>query len=131
MVRRLAAPRRGEPFLYDNHLCPQSGIVPADATVFRLEDGLDAIVPHLDALAGDTNGPRSIPAENVRKKGMSPDAERLKPSAETLARVAEFYADDFARFGYAAEGAPKPPHAKPKSKGLVGRLTGALSGRRA
>jgi hypothetical protein len=93
-----------EPFLYDNHLCPQSAIVPPEATVFRLEDGLDAIVPHLDRLAGDTSGARSIPAENVRKKGMGPDAERLKPSAETLARVARFYAADFARFGYGEGG---------------------------
>ncbi|OYX43840.1 MAG: hypothetical protein B7Z02_07750 [Rhodobacterales bacterium 32-67-9] len=119
----------GEPFLYDNHLCPQSAIVPAGATVFRLEDGLDAIVPHLDALAGNADGPRAIPAENVRKKGMSPDAERLKPSVETLARIAEFYAEDFARFGYDKATPPKAKAVKPKS--LVGRLTGALSGRRA
>jgi hypothetical protein len=69
-----------EPFLYDNHLCPQSAIVPPDATVFRLEDGLDAIVPHLDLLAGNRDGPRAIPAENVRKKGMGPDAERPRRS---------------------------------------------------
>lgn len=118
-----------EPFLYDNHLCPQSAIVPAGATVFRLEDGLDAIVPHLDALAGDAKGARRIPAENVRRKGMSPDAERLKPSPETVARIAEFYAEDFARFGYGEATPPKPSAEKPK--GLVGRLTGALSGRRA
>lgn len=120
-----------EPFLYDNHLCPQAAIVPKDAAVFRLEDGLDAIVPHLDRLAGNSAGPRAIAAENVRKKGMSPDAERLKPSAETLARAARFYAEDFARFGYAEGAAPKSTHAKPKAKGIVGRLTGALSGRRA
>lgn len=118
-----------DPFLYDNHLCPQSAIVPANAAVFRLEDGLDAIVPHLDALAGDTRGPRAIPAENVRRKGMSPDAERLKPSAETLARIADFYAEDFARFGYGGTTPPKTGPAKPK--GLASRLTGALSGRRA
>lgn len=117
-----------EPFLYDNHLCPQSAIVPPDATVFRLEDGLDAIVPHLDRLAGNGDGPRSVPAENVRRKGMGPDAERLKPSPETLARVAEFYAADFARFGY-GETAPKSAHARPKPSGLKA-LVGALTGRR-
>lgn len=119
----------GEPFLYDNHLCPQSAIVPPDATVFRLEDGLDAIVPHLDRLAGNTNGPRAIPAENVRKKGMGPDAERLRPSAETLARVAAVYADDFARFGYGEGLPPKPARAKPKPSGLKA-FVGALTGRR-
>lgn len=119
-----------EPFLYDNHLCPQSAIVPPGATVFRLEDGLDAIVPHLDRLAGDANGPRSIPVENVRKKGMAPDAERLKPSAETLTRVAAFYAEDFARFGYGEGLPPKSASAAPRPKGLKA-LVGALTGRRA
>lgn len=118
-----------EPFLYDNHLCPQSAIVPPEAAVFRLEDGLDAVVPHLDRLVGDTNGPREIPAENIRRKGMGPDAERLKPSAETLARVARFYAGDFARFGYGAEPPAKPARATPKPGGLRA-LVGALTGRR-
>lgn len=118
-----------EPFLYDNHLCPQSAIVPPEATVFRLEDGLDAIIPHLDRLAGNSGGPRSVRAENVRKKGMGPDAERLKPSAETLARVARFYAADFARFGYGEGLPPKSAHAGPKPSGLKA-LVGALTGRR-
>ena len=118
-----------EPFLHDNHLCPQSLIVPEDATVFRLEDGLDAIVPHLDKLAGNADGPRAIPAENVRRKGMGPDAERLKPSAETLARAAAFYAADFARFGYGDDAPPKPAHAAPKPSGLKA-FVGALTGRR-
>lgn len=117
-----------EPFLYDNHLCPQSAIVPPDATVFRLEDGLDAIIPHLDRLAGNSGGPRGVRAENVRRKGMGPDAERLKPSAETLARVAAFYAADFARFGY-GETAPKSARTAPKPSGLRA-LVGALTGRR-
>lgn len=119
-----------DPFLYDNHLCPQSAIVPPDAAVFRLEDGLAAIVPYLDALAGNSDGPRAIPAENVRQKKLAPDAERLTPSPETLARIAAFYAEDFARFGYGDKAPPRPAHAKPKPKGLVGRLTGALGGRR-
>ena len=47
--------------------------------------------------------------------------------AETLARVAETYAEDFARFGYAIDQIPKSkaPAAKPAGlKGLVGALTG-------
>ena len=118
-----------EPFLYDNHLCPQAAIVPPEATVFRLEDGLDAIVPHLDRLAGDTSGARSIPAENVRKKGMGPDAERLKPSAETLDRVARFYAADFARFGYDEGAVPKSARVEAKPSGFKA-LVGGLIGRR-
>jgi len=119
-----------EPFLYDNHLCPQDRIVPASATVFRLEDGLDALVPYFDGLAGDTKGPRSVEPENVRKKGMAKDDPRLKPSEETLARVAEVYAADFVRFGYDINAVPKTAHAAPKPRGLAGRLVGALAGRR-
>lgn len=119
-----------EPFLYDNHLCPQSLIVPAGAAVFRLEDGLAPVVAHLDTLAGDTKGPRAIPKENVRKKNMAPDAERLTPSAETLARIAAFYAEDFARFGYGAE-PPAKAAGDGDRRGLLGRLTESLTGRRA
>ena len=71
-----------EPFLYDNHLRPQSDIVPEGAAIFRLEEGLAPLVAHLDSLAGKPEGPREIPKENVRKKGMGPDAERLTPSPE-------------------------------------------------
>ncbi|SPH24838.1 hypothetical protein DEA8626_03871 [Defluviimonas aquaemixtae] len=119
-----------EPFLYDNHLCPQSKIVPDDATVFRLEDGLSTLVGHIDGLAGDTQGPRAIPKENVRKKNMAPDAERLTPSAETLTRIAEVYAEDFARFGYGAE-PPANASVDADRRGLLGRLTDSLTGKRA
>ncbi|MCB2130208.1 MAG: sulfotransferase family 2 domain-containing protein [Rhodobacteraceae bacterium] len=119
-----------EPFRYDNHLRPQSEIVPEGATVFRLEDGLGAIVPHLDTLAGNSDGPRAIPKENVRKKGMGPDAERMKPSPETLTRIADYYAEDFRRFGYGTGAAPAHAAGAPKSKGFMNRLSGALGGRR-
>lgn len=119
-----------EPFLYDNHMCPQADIVPRGATVFRLEDGLDAIVPHLDTLAGDSRGPRAIPAENVRAKHLITDDARLTPSAETLARIAAFYGEDFARFDYRIDALPPSRHAAPKPPGLARRVAGALRGRR-
>ncbi len=119
-----------EPFRYDNHLRPQSEIVPEGATIFRLEDGLDALVPHLDTLAGNSEGPRRIAAENVRKKAMGPDASRLKPSPETLARIGVYYAEDFRRFGYGLqEGATAEKPTPPRS--LIGRLTDTFGGKRA
>jgi hypothetical protein len=121
---------KDDPFRYDNHLRPQADIVPEGATVFRLEDGLGAIVPHLDTLAGNSDGPRAIPKENVRKKGMAPDAERMKLSPETMTRIADYYAEDFRRFGYDAGPAPVHSIAAPKSKGFMNRLSGALGGRR-
>ena len=52
--------RRGEsePFLYDGHLRPQSDLVPEKAAIFRLEDGLDGLITHLDGLAGNASGAR-------------------------------------------------------------------------
>ncbi|MCW3784788.1 sulfotransferase family protein [Defluviimonas salinarum] len=119
-----------EPFLYDNHLRPQSEIVPEDATLFRIEDGLDRLVPHLDALAGNTDGARTIPAENVRKKSIGPDTARLKPSAETLARIGVFYADDFRRFGYGLHDDIPSASTQAPQRGLMGRLAKTFAGKR-
>ncbi len=118
-----------EPFLYDNHIRPMADLVPADAAYFQMEAGLDPVVAHLDRLAENTGGERTIAAENVRKKKMAGDADRLTPSPDTLARIADYYAEDFRRFGYAIDQVPKSAHPAPKPTGLKG-LVGALTGRR-
>lgn len=118
-----------EPFGYDNHIRPMSDLVPADAAWFQMEQGLDEVVAHLDRIAGNKEGARSITPENVRKKAMPADAARLKPSPETLERIADYYAEDFRRFGYAIDQIPKSAHAAPKPAGLKG-LVGSLIGRR-
>lgn len=120
-----------EPFRYDNHLRPMADLVPGDAAVFRLEDGTAPLVAHLDRLAGDSNGPREIPKENVRKKAMGPDESRLVPTAETLARVADYYAEDFRRFGYASADTERPAPTPAPQRGLIGRLAESLGVRRA
>lgn len=105
---------RTERYRYGSHLAPQTTFVPEGARIFRLEDGLEQILPYLDALAGNSDGPREIPARNVgvwRDAGQAP-----VPSEATLARIAEVYAEDFDRFGYdrpatvaAAEALPDLP----------------------
>ncbi|WP_413873601.1 sulfotransferase family 2 domain-containing protein [Albidovulum sp.] len=115
-----------EPFGYDNHIRPMADLVPEDAACFQMEQGLDPVVAHLDRIAGNKEGERSITPENVRKKKMGTDSERLKPSKETLARIADYYAEDFRRFGYAIDQIPKSAHAMPK--GLMKRLTEKLGG---
>ena len=124
-LKRAAA----EPFLYDSHIRPMADLVPADAAVFRMEDGLDPIVGHLDWLAGNKDGERTIAPENVRRKAMPADAARLTPSPETLARIADYYAEDFRRFGYSIDQIPKSAHAAPKPTSLKA-LVGSLIGRR-
>ena len=95
-------------FLYDNHLRRQTELVPDDAQIFYLEHGLDAVVGYLDALAGNANGPRSILADNTRKAGHKP---AVQLSDASMALIANYYAADFARFGYSLND-PKPLAAK-------------------
>ena len=86
------------PFHLGGHLAPQSDLVPATARIFRLEDGLEAIIPHLDSLAGNSDGPREIAARNVGKWRSEHEAPVLTEA--TLALIGQVYAVDFARFGY-------------------------------
>jgi hypothetical protein len=88
----------GNPFLFGGHLLPQTELVPRTARCFRLEDGLDAVIQHLDTLAGESGGPRQMPVVNVGR--WRADEAAPQPSAATLDRLARLYADDFARFGY-------------------------------
>lgn len=89
-----------EPFLHDGHFLPQSVFVPEGARVFRLEDGLQSVVDHLDRLAGNSRGPRTLPEKNVAAWRSDPSARPPDPAPATLALIATVYADDFDRFGY-------------------------------
>jgi Sulfotransferase family len=94
---------RRNPWLYDGHLLPQTDLVPEDATWFRLEAGLEPVVAHLDRLAGDASGPRSIghSRHSAATTGLRKETRRLSP--RLLARIEAHYAADFARFGYAPD----------------------------
>ena len=95
-------------FMYDNHLRRQTELVPDDARVFYLEHGLGSVVGYLDGLAENSDGPRSILADNTRKAGHKP---AVTLSDASMALIAEYYAADFARFGYSLND-PKPLAAK-------------------
>ena len=99
-LRDQAAALEADRFILDNHFRPQVDFIPADARVFHLEHGLDAIVPYLDALAGDRTGPRFIGHTNQRRGGKAARVEPVRPSPADLTLIAQIYAADFARFGY-------------------------------
>lgn len=92
--------RHREPFAFDGHLSTQSSFVPPEARVFRLEDGLDAIIPHVDALAGEASGRRTMLRLNVTVPDGSAQADAVEITPRTLALIGELYAEDLDRFGY-------------------------------
>ena len=91
----LSAARR-EPRVYDNHIRPQSDLVPKSAEVFRLEDGFDAMIARLDAVTGTTT-PEIEVAHLLRRDGVQAPVTVTRADAEL---VGDFYAADYRRFGY-------------------------------
>jgi GT2 family glycosyltransferase len=87
------------PWLYDNHLRLMTEMVPASATVFRLEDGLDTIAPYLDGLVG----PCDSALQFNRVLTRDPSIQKVVPKAEDIATIERIYRQDFDRFGYAVE----------------------------
>jgi len=89
------------PHYLDNHLRPQTQMVPQDCAVFKLEDGMAPVVTHIDSIAGEVTGPREIGHGHVTK-----DAAGMKKSAmsaQLLRKLRTYYAEDFERFGYDAK----------------------------
>ncbi|MCF2906667.1 sulfotransferase family protein [Octadecabacter sp. CECT 8868] len=86
------------PHYLDNHLRPQTQMVPDGTTVFKLENGMAPLVAHLDNLAGNKEGPREIGHGHVTHSldGM----EKTALSASFLRDLSTYYAKDFDRFGY-------------------------------
>jgi len=99
-LRGLAAGNPDKPFAFDNHTRPMTDIVPEGATVFHLEYGADQLIPWVDALAGQAEGPRAIPPDNVRGQHVHAAGGKVTPSAEDMALISEIYSADFKRFNY-------------------------------
>ena len=83
---------------YDNHLARLVDVIPEEATVFRVEDGLDQLVGYLDEISGSVSDVRSI----RRRNGTPPteDVPRTTLAPRLFQRIQEDYAADFERFGY-------------------------------
>jgi len=109
-------------FAFDNHLLPQSQIIPPDATIFKIEDGLDALVPYLDTIIGDELGARTIGSKNTANSGT-----KAQPSQATLDRIADVYADDFERFDY-QPGLPASATSQSTAQGPIARFISKLRG---
>jgi hypothetical protein len=119
------------PFRADNHLRRQSNFVPDRATLFRLEDGLDAVSEWLDATFG-VAGEETAQDGNVAPKPQDDGIRAITLPDALRRRVEEFYADDYARFGYDADPGceVKLTVPKPRHDSLTSRLRVKLLARR-
>lgn len=96
-LKIMLAAVRAEPRLYENHIRPQSDLVPDDAEVFKLEDGFDAMIARIDAATGTQTPELTVPHINTRKK------EPIQLSRDDIRLIRDYYAPDYDRFDY-----PKP-----------------------
>jgi len=83
-------------WLYDNHLRPMVDLIPAQATVFHLEDGLERVIPYLDDLVGPCD--RSLQIERILTR--DPGIPKAVPTPEDIATIERLYRQDFETFGY-------------------------------
>lgn len=90
-------------FIYDNHLRPMDEIVPEGAHVFYMEHGLDAMVPWLDGICGNEDGPRRLAEVNKRGDFNKGTTEKVKPSTMDREVIQRIYGKDFRRFGYSLD----------------------------
>jgi hypothetical protein len=88
-----------DPYIWDNHLRPQSEFYVPGCRVYRLEDGLESVVRDLNArwdLGLVEEVPRVMDRQSV--SGRATGDIPLSPQLETSLRAC--YSEDFARFGY-------------------------------
>ena len=88
------------PYTLHGHLRPMVEYVPDAATIFRVEDGLDAVVQWLDTITGHNDGPRTVAPSNVTSDRVKTPAPAVQLTPALLDQIAELYAADYDRFGY-------------------------------
>ncbi|WP_438974869.1 sulfotransferase family 2 domain-containing protein [Roseicyclus sp.] len=103
-IARTADALAQRPYQYDNHARPAAELVPEDAVVFRLEDGLAPVIDWLDQIEGARRGPREIAPANVLEKVRNHLGRKPLPEPQVCERaqdvIAQIYATDFERFCY-------------------------------
>ena len=112
-LRLMLAVAKRAPYAFDNHLRPQADFIPERAQVFRLEDGLEPVVRWLAETTSE------VIAEDRFPHAIATGPEqRIAPADRAL--IAQVFAEDYARFGYA------PVMARPKA-GLTDGLAACLA----
>jgi len=97
------------PYVHDNHIRPQVEFLVKGAHVYRLEDGLDTALADLNAQHG-LDLPTEVARVRTSERTRGISSRDVEVSVSLEARLEEFYADDFRRFGYRDVPLPSPPH---------------------
>lgn len=93
-LRVMFAAARIDPRVYQNHIRPQSDLVPQEADVFYLENGFDDMIAAIDNATGTT-------APEVEVGHLLKGQHRAMPvSRQDAELIANFYETDYKRFGY-------------------------------
>jgi hypothetical protein len=87
-----------DPAVFDNHVRPQTDIVPLGAEVFHLEDGLEKVVEAINRRYGKPPTSLALGEQYKHKREAS-----AVPSEYLLRRIQNFYAGDFRRFDYSID----------------------------
>jgi hypothetical protein len=98
-AHRALAGRETDPYVWDNHLRPQSEFLLPGARVFRLEDGMEAAVEELNTTHGLDLGD-DIPHALHRQGTTGISSKEVELSGSLEERLGELYAEDFRAFGY-------------------------------
>ena len=102
-LRVMLRAARTEPRVYENHIRPQTDLIPESTEIFRLEDGFEPLVARLDEVTGTTAPGISVNHLNPRPR------EEIRLSREDVGMIAEFYAKDYDQFGYVTPGSSNLP----------------------
>lgn len=96
-VKTLARRRARHPFVHDNHPRPMWEFLPEGTIWFRMEEGFENFVAHLNSRFGPAPDALDIGHEKASKP-----KHRIEVSARARAIIQHLYAEDYARFGYEA-----------------------------
>ncbi len=97
------------PQMHDNHLRPAVELIPEDATVFKLEDGLEPIVAYLDDLTGTKAPDTEIANLNALPEFGADAFTRAEVSPKLIAKAEKHFAADLKAYDYP----PQPAHLAP------------------
>jgi len=86
---------RNDTAILDNHLRKQTDFIPEGSVIFKLENGLEKIIPFLDKNLGNSD-----PKITLEHKQKSFAQDKIIPSKEDIILIEELYVNDYKILGY-------------------------------